>query len=99
MTGTDPGFRNNDRSIWRVNLIVDVLRVFKVKIQQTERIELRLSVLRHCFKAEPVLITDSAEAEGRVCADWQWSRSFFRVVQLVFIAVQQMNLHGTGYIF
>ena len=97
MTGTDLGFRNNDISVRCVDLIADDLRVFKVKIQQTERIEFRLSILRHCFKAEPVLIIDSANAESRVCADWQRSRSLFRVVQFVFIAVQQMNLHGTRY--
>ena len=87
MTGADHGFRNNDSSVRCIDLIADDLRVFKIKIQQAERIELRLSILRHCFKAEPVLIADSANAESRVCADRQQSGSFFRVVQLVFVAV------------
>ena len=93
MPGADRCFRNNDCSIRRVDLIADVLRVFKVKIQQTQRIELRLSVLRSSFKAEPVLIAETAEAERLIRADRQRCRRLHRIVQLMAISVQQLHGH------
>ena len=92
MPGAYLGFGGNDSSIRRVDLIADVLRVLKIKIQQAQRIELRLSVLRSSFKAEPVLIAETAEAERLIRADRQRCRRLHRIVQLMAISVQ--HLHG-----